>query len=135
MRKTGLSIEGYIFSLLFGKLSISGVIYRAGTRPTDSHLEDVVVSHLSGRDGWDGFSQVGIVVVNVYVPDIPNHDSYLVRDVSRLEHLSQQLLTIVESHPTGDYLLETDGTATIEQDTGCHFISMRIKYRYNHIKE
>lgn len=132
MRKTGLEIESYIYDLIAGELSINGSTYRAGTRPFDSVKEDAVVGFLSGRDGWDGFSQVGIVIVNVYVPDIVVKSPHTIRNVGRLTELSRELLEVISAHKTGDYLLETDSTPTIEQDKGCHFISLRIKYRYNH---
>lgn len=133
MRKTGLAIEGYIFHLMVGNLQVRGGIYRNGTRPFDSKGEDVIVSFLSGRDGWDGFSQSGIVNVNVYVPNIEFGMPYLVKDVSRCEELEEQLLSILETHKTGDFLLETDGTPTTFADGDFNVVNIRVKYRYNRI--
>jgi len=133
MRKTGLSIEGYIFHLMVESLQVRGGIYRNGTRPFDSKGEDAIVSFLSGRDGWDGFSQSGVVNVNVYVPNIEFGMPYLVKDVTRCEEIEEQLLSILEGHKTGDFLLETDGTPTTFADGDFHVVNIRVKYRYNRI--
>lgn len=133
MRKTGLFIEGYIFHLMVESLQVRGGIYRNGTRPFDSKGEDAIVSFLSGRDGWDGFSLSGIVNVNVYVPNIEFGMPYLVKDVTRCEEVEEQLLSILEGHKTGDFLLETDGTPTTFTDGDFHVVNLRVKYRYNRI--
>lgn len=133
MRKTGLAIEEYIYQLMVANLVVGGRIYRNGTRPFDSKGEDAVVSFLSGRDGWDGFSQSGIVNVNVYVPNIEFNSPYLVKDVARCEAIEEQLLSIIENHKTGDFLLETDGTPTTFTDGDFNVVNIRVKYRYNRI--
>lgn len=133
MRKTGLEIESYIYGIARNKLDLRGAVYRGGTRPFDSKAEDAVVSFLSGRDGWDGFSQVGVVNVNVYVPNIPG-SPYPVRDVARCEDVERMLLNLVETHEHGDYWLQTDETTQVIPDgDDFHVVNLRIKYRYNRI--
>lgn len=133
MRKTGLEIEGYIYSLAVRSLPIRGKVYRNGTRPYNSQGEDAVVSFLSGIDGWDSFSQVGIVNLNVHVRNIVS-STYSMKDVDRCEEIEQALLSLVEEHRTGDYWLQTDGAAQVTPDgDNWHVVSIRIKYRYNRI--
>jgi hypothetical protein len=133
MRKTGLEIESYIYGVVRDGISVRGSVYRGGTRPFDSKKEDAVVSFLSGRDGWDGFSQVGVVNVNVHVPNISG-SPYTIRDVSRCEEVERMLLSLVERHETGDYWLQTDETPQVIPDgDNFHVVNLRIKYRYNRI--
>ena len=133
MRKTGLEIEWYIYSLAVRHLPIRGKVYRNGTRPYNSQEEDAVVSFLSGIDGWDGFSQVGIVNINVHVRNIES-SPYYVKHVSRCEEIEQAILSLVEEHRTGDYWLQSDGSAQVSPDGDkWHVVSVRIKYRYNRI--
>lgn len=133
MRKTGLEIEWYIYSLAVRSLPIRGKVYRNGTRPYNSQGEDAVVAFLSGVDGWDSFSQVGIVNLNVHVRNIGN-SPYSVKNVTRCEEIEQALLSLVEGHETGDYWLQTDGAAQVSPDgDNWHVVSIRIKYRYNRI--
>lgn len=139
MRKSGLTIEGYIYALVCAGLPVLGEVYRGGTRPFDSKTEDAVVSFLSGRDGWDGFSQTGIVLVNVHVPNIyhqmgEEQQPYLVKDVARCEVIEDALLRLIELHKTGDYWLQTEESPEVTPDgDNFHVVTLRIKYRYNRI--
>lgn len=133
MRKTGREIELDIFKMIKGyepKLS-DGEVYIGGTRPFDTSGEDIVISHLSGIDGWGGFDQSGIVIVNIHVPDIPHAESGLLPDISRVRGLERKMLEFIEGHKTGDYRLRTQGTATMIKDNGEHIVSFRVEYRYN----
>lgn len=139
MRKSGLAIEGYIYSLVKEGLSVRGSVYRNGTRPFDSKEEDAVVAFLSGRDGWDGFSQMGIVNVNVHIPNVSHQvggrqEPYLTKDVTRCEEIEEALLRLIEEHKTGDYWLQTEESAQVSPDgDNSHVVTLRIKYRYNRI--
>lgn len=135
MRKTGLAIEEYIHGLLKGQVVVSGGVYRNGTRPFDSNVEDVVVSFLTGRDSLDGFSQSGVVNVNAYVPMRNFGGPLLVKDVKRCEELEEAISQLVDAHRTGDFLLVLDGTPTTFSEEGFSVVNVRVKYKYNKITE
>ena len=135
MRKTGLAIEEYIHGLLKGQVVVSGGVYRNGTRPFDSKAEDIVVSFLSGRDSLDGFSQIGIVNINAYVPGRDFGSPLLVKDVKRCEELESAISQLIDAHRTGDFLLTLDGTPTTFSDEGFYVVNVRVKYKYNKITE
>lgn len=135
MRKGGLEVEGYLFNLCRGGLSVRGSFYRGGTRPYGATTEDVVVSHLSGRDGWDGFSQTGIVNINVHVPNLGD-SPYSIKDVARCEALEVQLLRLIENHKTGDYLLTTEASAeTYPEGDREHLVTLRVRYKHNRVND
>lgn len=135
MRKTGLAIEEYIHGLLKGQVVVSGGVYRNGTRPFDSDVEDVVVSFLTGRDSLDGFSQSGVVNVNAYVPMRNFGGPLLVKDVKRCEELEEAISQLVDAHRTGDFLLVLDGTPTTFSEEGFSVVNVRVKYKYNKLTE
>lgn len=135
MRKTGLAIEEYIHGLLKGQVVVSGGVYRNGTRPFDSDVEDVVVSFLAGRDSLDGFSQSGVVNVNAYVPMRNFGGPLLVKDVKRCEELEEAISQLVDAHRTGDFLLVLDGTPTTFSEEGFSVVNVRVKYKYNKLTE
>lgn len=135
MRKTGLAIEEYIHGLLKGGVVVSGGVYRNGTRPFDSDVEDVVVSFLTGRDSLDGFSQSGVVNVNAYVPMRNFGGPLLVKDVKRCEELEEAISQLVDAHRTGDFLLVLDGTPTTFSEEGFSVVNVRVKYKYNKLTE
>nr|DAQ08882.1 MAG TPA: hypothetical protein [Caudoviricetes sp.] len=135
MRKTGLAIEEYIHGLLKGQVVVSGGVYRNGTRPFDSNVEDVVVSFLTGRDSLDGFSQSGVVNVNAYVPMRNFGGPLLVKDVKRCEELEEAISQLVDAHRTGDFLLVLDGTPTTFSEEGFSVVNVRVKYKYNKLTE
>ena len=135
MRKTGLAIEEYIHGLLKGKVVVSGGVYRNGTRPFDSNVEDVVVSFLTGRDSLDGFSQSGVVNVNAYIPMRNFGEPLLVKDVKRCEELEEAISQLVDAHRTGDFLLVLDGTPTTFSEEGFSVVNVRVKYKYNKLTE
>lgn len=135
MRKTGLAIEEYIHGLLKGQVVVSGGVYRNGTRPFDSNVEDVVVSFLTGRDSLDGFSQSGVVNVNAYVPMRNFGGPLLVKDVKRCEELEGAISQLVDAHRTGDFLLVLDGTPTTFSEESFSVVNVRVKYKYNKLTE
>jgi hypothetical protein len=135
MRKTGLAIEEYIHGLLKGQVVVSGGVYRNGTRPFDSNVEDVVVSFLTGRDSLDGFSQSGVVNVNAYVPMRNFGGPLLVKDVKRCEELEEAISQLVDAHRTGDFLLVLDGTPTTFSEESFSVVNVRVKYKYNKLTE
>ncbi|MBR0292516.1 MAG: hypothetical protein IJQ79_10360, partial [Bacteroidales bacterium] len=70
MTKSEKNIERDLYALI--KASplagmISGSVYRSDMRPEGSELEDISVKFLAGEEGQ---IQTGIIVLNIYVPNI-----------------------------------------------------------------
>ena len=128
--KTAEEVEADVYAWLKPSLSVSGFVYRKGTRPTGrGAYEDAVVSFLSGLDAQ---VQTGVVVLNVYVPFIITGDNYRVKDVRRCTEVTRMLLDIVRTKtaPEG-YYFETDRTAETAEEEDCSRCTIRIKYKYN----
>lgn len=134
MKLTAGQIESKVYDLLSDSLlktTIGGKIYKEDTRPVDSKNEDIVISFLSGRDDQ---IQSGIVVVNVYVPDIDNgvNKGVKIKNVSRCEELEQALNEFSESISIHeDFKFKTDRTIqTYKEDSiQQHFVNIRLKYK------
>lgn len=130
MEKTEKQIEKDIFHIIRNselKEIIAGKFYRAGMRPKNAMTEDAVVKFLTGIDGQE---QSGIVLINIYVPDIPSNDGEFVEDISRIDSLEQSLNNIL-SLKSNEYLFEKDGTPKSFPVEGIaqHFINLRLHYR------
>ena len=71
MIKTEMQIERDFYSFIkssdLGK-AIKGEVYRSEMRPANAKTEDLVIKFLAGLDGQ---IQTGVVIFNLYVPDIP----------------------------------------------------------------
>lgn len=116
-------------TLITSRSCINGSIYRGENRPEGSIKEDVVINYLSGYD--DQF-QTGIVIVNIYVPDIAvNGYARKLADTRRLEQLSEMLTDYIEDEYNEEYgwyieetprVLEAD---EIEQ----HFVNARVRFQ------
>ena len=67
--------------------AVSGKVYRKGMRPPESDKEDIVVKFLSGVDEQ---VQSGIVVLNIYVPDISVRSrGAKVENIKRIDELEE----------------------------------------------
>ena len=109
--------------------SVSGKVYRKGMRPPESDKEDIVVKFLSGLDEQ---VQSGIVVLNVYVPDITIRCmGAKVEDHTRIGELQELVLAFIEENDSTEYDLSKDGTPkSLEaEDIDQHFIQASIKFR------
>ena len=129
--KTAEEVESDVYTAVktYLKNSISGYVYRRGTRPTNrGDKEDAVVSFLSGLDGQ---VQTGVVVVNVYVPNEKRGDSYSVKNVARSTAVSRTLLNMLKEMRISGYDLRTERTVQTEEDNGATRVTLRIKYMYN----
>lgn len=74
--------------------SLSGGIYRAGLRPRDSQVEDLVVV-FTAADGEQ--VQEGVVTLNVFVPAIgPFENGVMVEDGARCEVVERMMQDQVE---------------------------------------
>lgn len=111
---------------------VSGKVYRAGYRPRDSRLEDIIVTFVTGTP-----SQVerGAVTLNIYVPDItPYNDGVYVEDghrTSLIEELADrwvQSLTTSRANYKFTLLrtISTDNDEAIHQ----HFVVVQLEYRF-----
>ena len=131
MKKTEMQIERDFYSMIksseLGK-AIKGGIYRSEMRPNDAKTEDLIIKFLSGLDEQ---IQVGVVILNLYVPDIPNgSDGRLVADKNRIGVLQELILSFIEENPNTEYLLESDETPTtnLNEEIEQHFIYARIMF-------
>ena len=130
MEKTAKQIEQDIFRIIKDSdlsIAITGEVYRSGMRPTGATSEDAVVKFLSGIDEQE---QSGVVIVNVYVNDIPLYGE-LVEDVPRVDELESVVNEVLSSLDDTEYLLEKDGTPHSFPAKGIkqHFINVRLRYR------
>lgn len=111
---------------------VSGKVYRAGYRPRDSRLEDIVVTFVTGTP-----LQVerGAVTLNIYVPDItPYNDGVYAENghrTSLIEELADrwvQSLTTSRANYKFNLLrtISTDNDEAIHQ----HFVVVQLEYRY-----
>lgn len=126
MIKTSLQIEGDFYRMIkahpLGKM-LKGEVYRHGNRPTDATTEDAVVSFLSGLDTQ---LQTGIVVMNVYVPNIAPKIS----DTARLEEIESQVHQFLWDNET-DYYIETEQTPHIEEIEDTRQTCLVVRFRFS----
>lgn len=132
MTKTEKTIEKDLYRLVKASTlagMVSGDVYRKGMRPENSQKEDIVVKFLSGLEGQ---IQSGILVLNIYVPDITQKgSSRLVENLSRVEELEQAAEDFVENCASTEYLYELDQSpVSLEvEGIGQHAIYVRIHYQ------
>jgi len=130
MSKTGSQIEKDVFRLIkASKLNdaINGTIYRSGMRPKDSKKEDAVVKFLTGLTSQ---IQNGVVVINIYVPNI-EFQGRMVKDINRCEEVEVLINGIITDIDTTEYNFSLNATPQtlpvdeIEQ----HFVNVRLNYK------
>ena len=130
MIKTEMQIERDFYSFVktsdLGK-AIKGKVYRPEMRPANATTEDLIVKFLAGLDEQ---VQTGVVIFNLYVPDIPHADGRMVPDKNRSGKLEELLLAFVETAGGTEYWLETDTTPTTmrNEEIEQHFIYARSKF-------
>lgn len=130
MIKTEKQIERDFYSFIvnseLGKV-IRGKVYRDGMRPNDAKTEDLVVKFLAGIDGQ---IQSGVVILNLYVPDISYSDGRMVEDMKRIGELEELIISFIFSNGNTEYLMETDGSpvSMMNEEIEQHFIYSRIKF-------
>jgi hypothetical protein len=131
MRKTGGEIEEEVYDLIDKstiKTTITGNLYRSGMRPPNAETEDAVVSFLTGLDGQ---IQTGVLILNLYVPDIVSND-IIVKNTSRCTELEKLVNSFIQSQSvSGNYLFELEKTIQTFKAEGIeqHFVNCRIKYQ------
>ena len=104
-----------------------------GIRPRESHVEDAVVKFVAGLPGQ---IETGIVVVNIFVPDIDAYgNGQLVPDKGRLTELEQYAAAWVEELKkmqtvSGFQISLADTIHSTEfSEKQEHFVVIRLKYR------
>ena len=132
MTKTEKQIERDFFEFVSKSelaKAITGKVYRKGMRPTDSDKVDIVVKFLSGLVEQ---VQSGLVVINVYVPNIViRNTGAKVEDIERIGKLEELIISFVENNDSNEYDLSRDGTPKSLEADGIeqHFIYARIKFK------
>lgn len=133
MIKTEMQIERDFYDFVSASTlgtTIRGNIYRSEMRPHNATEEDLVVKFLAG---YDTQIQYGIVVFNIYVPDIAwGEDGRKVADKARIAELQQAVLLFAdEASASGEYRLETDGTPRTyyNEDIEQHLIAARFSFK------
>lgn len=132
MIKTEQQIERDFYSFIknspLGKAvkEAKGDVYRDGMRPANSTAEDLVVKFLSGIDEQ---VQTGVVIINLYVPDISS-GGQKVKNFARIAELEELILSFVNDNADTEYWMQTDGTpiSMLNEDIDQHLIYARIKF-------
>lgn len=135
MAKTGKQVQSDVLALLKNSAlpsMISGGVYRNGYRPRDSKQEDAIVIFTTGLPTE---IQMGVVTVNIYVPDIaPFANGVLVEDGQRCEELERAAAVWVENLTcaVSNYKFKLQQTIYTEEepDINQHFIVVKLRYEY-----
>ncbi len=131
MKKTGGEIEKDIYDLLRKgiKAKIKGDVYLRGTRPLNSSNEDAIISFMTGLDNQ---LQTGVVNINIYVPNIDNGSSALVKNIKRCIELERYMLRLIEEWSVkSEYHFSLGQTIHTfsEDEINQHFINVKIKFK------
>lgn len=129
--KTEQQIERDFFIFIenspLGK-AIKGDVYRPEMRPADAQTEDLIVKFYTGIDGQ---IQVGTIIIDIYVPDIPfGKDGRKVADMERIGELQELIQQFVNENENTEYLMETETSPYTMAVEGIeqHCIKARIKF-------
>ena len=88
----------------------------------------MIVKFLAGLDEQ---IQSGVVIINIYVPDVPySKTGRKVEDLPRVEYLESLIQDFVKTNGDTEYLMETDGSPASSAIEGIeqHQIFARIKF-------
>lgn len=131
MIKTEQQIERDFYSFIknspLGE-AIKGGIYRDEMRPANATTEDLVIKFLSGIDEQ---VQTGVVIINLYVPDIAcSKGGRKIKDAARIAELEELILSFVNDNADTEYWMQTDGTpiSMFNEEIKQHLIYSRIKF-------
>ena len=128
--KTEQQIERDFFTMVkssaLGK-AIRGTVYRPEMRPANAKTEDIIVKFFAGLDSQ---VQSGVILLNIYVPDIAYKDGRKVEDMSRIGELEELCLSFVNDNTNTEYRMETDGSPSsmLNEEIEQHLIYCRIKF-------
>nr|DAF03153.1 MAG TPA: hypothetical protein [Caudoviricetes sp.] len=131
MVKTEQQIERDFYSFIkdspLGK-TVKGGVYRSDMRPDNAHTEDLVVKFLAGLDEQ---VQSGVVIVNVYVADVPyQKTARKVSDKARIGELQALIQSFVNDNANTEYRMQTDVSPTTMAVEGMeqHVVYARIRF-------
>jgi len=130
MKKTSGQIEEYVYVLINGsslKTDIRGNIYRPGLRPDNADTEDLVIQRPIGTANQ---VQIGIVNINVYVPNITSNGAN-VKDVDRCVEIEVLMNSFFESLSDINYDFSLDEMISTEKAEGIdqYFVNARLKFK------
>lgn len=131
MIKTEQQIERDFYSLIINSPlgeAVNKRVYRDGMRPANATTEDLVIKFLSGIDEQ---VQTGVVILNLYVPDVACSESGIkVKDAARIAVLEELILSFVNDNADTEYWMQTDGTpiSMFNEEIKQHLIYSRIKF-------
>lgn len=130
--KTGSQIERDFFKMITGDdlgSTIKGKVYRDRMRPSDAETEDIVIKFLSGLDEQ---VQTGVVILNIYVPDIPKgKNGRKVPDLTRIDALEAAVRKFIDENTDTEYDIESDGTPQTyyNEEIEQNLIAARSKFK------
>lgn len=134
MIKTSKQIETDFYRFLLPiEEVISGKVYRDGLRPRNSAKEDAVVIFTTGLSEQ---VQTGIITINVFVPDLPNHDKNCgvwVENGLRCQVIEEWLQNWIVTNNFNNYFVTLTNTIHTQKDYDSinqHFVVCQIKYKY-----
>jgi hypothetical protein len=137
MNKTGYQVAGDVYQFVRGSAlanAVNGGVYHAGTRPRDSHKEDIVIGFVAGAPAD---LQELVVNVNVFVPDVdPWNNGVLTPNVARLTELEgiaaewAESLTVATTE--GNYQVSLYDNIHSGEATGIgqHYVNIQLRLRY-----
>lgn len=131
MKKTGTEIEEDVYLMICrSDLStiLRGKVYRDGMRPINSEDEDAVVKFLTGLDHQ---VQSGVVLINIYVPNLDIGTGYKVKDVARCKMLEKSVSDIIDGLSLPEYDVFLDGIPQTFEVEGLkqYFVNARVNFR------
>lgn len=131
--KTGHQIETDIYGFLSESTlvaSLSGSLYRKGSRPPDSKLEDCIVIFTTADAEQ---VQSGTVTINVYVPDIYPYNGVPTENIARCEEIEGLLQAWVDSMTAevSGYIFKLKKAIHTQREEQIHqsFVVARLDFR------
>lgn len=132
--KSDIQIKDDIYAVLKDSALVAeaGGALRKTKRPANSDQEDVVISVLTNQDF--GTSQVAVVYVRVYVPDLLREGQFE-ENSPRLRKLAELCDQVLSVYNGGDFRFHLTSQLTLEADgTNTHIIANRCEYEQNNDK-
>lgn len=132
MIKTGSQVEHDFFVAIKSSIKaiITGEVYNSTGRTTDSKQEDAVVNFLTGKDGQ---IQEGVVIVNVFIPDIfpDGQKGRPVKNTKRCREIESEIARIIDTANLPEYhISRSDMIQSFKHiERPEHFVSARIYFK------
>lgn len=131
MIKTEQQIERDFYSFIKNSslgAAIKGEVYRPKMRPADAKTEDLIVKFYTGTDEQ---IQAGTVIIDIYVPDIKTTDGRMVKNMTRIGVLEDEIIAFVNDNDNTEYLMETETSPYSVEVEGIdqHCIKARVKFQ------